>query len=460
MEINIHNAFVPVYFPYLKNESRYLVLYGGGGSGKSYFAAEKVVYRIVSEKGHRILVVRKVAKTMRASVFTLMKEIIGNWGLSGLFVVNKSEMTLKCTENGNEILFVGMDDPEKIKSIQGITSIWIEEATELTKEDFLQLNIRLRGYTNNYKQIMLSFNPISAMHWVYNHFFASKDRHILNNASILKTTYKDNTKLDPEYAMVLEGLMEQDRNYYEIYAKGEWGLLLELIYRPFPIVNSYPEFFSETIYGLDFGFVNPTALIKIDIKDSEYYTTELIYQSKLTNQDLIEKLIDLNINKNHPIYADHAEPQRIEEISRAGFNIYSADKSVKDGIDHVKRRRIYSRPENININKEVRAYSYKKDKDGNILEEPVKFLDHTLDAIRYGIHSHHKYLEGVTTMDVEEMDDEHLKKICQKFMNEKYKLTQAETPENDILPILSDRLNLPMKQLVKLAEFVKENHNY
>jgi phage terminase large subunit len=438
-----------------------MVFYGGGGSGKSYFAAQKLLIRIMTEKRHRILVIRKVARTLRLSVFALIREIIGDWGIADHFDVNKTDMMIRFRDNGNEIIFAGLDDPEKIKSIQGITSIWIEEATELAREDFMQLNIRLRGITETYKQIILSFNPINQLHWIYNYFFTNPDKHIRENTDILKTTYRDNTKLDIEYAGILEGLAGQDENYYNIYAKGEWGQLAELIYKPFPIILQYPEFFDERIYGLDFGFNVATALTELGIKDGGYYTDEVIYQKGLTNSDLIELMGELGISKTAPIYADAAEPQRIEEIFRAGYLIYPADKSVKDGIDHVKRRRIFSKASNVNINKEVQGYSYKKDKDGNILEEPVKFLDHAMDSIRYAVHTHHKYLEGIPPMDIQAMDAETLRKIVYVYMEEKGKLiAEAIYTDEQINQCLMERLKLDEKQFKELAEYVKSAYNY
>lgn len=466
-QLSLTNEIVPAYYKLLENKSRYLVLYGGGGSGKSYFAGQKTIVRIIMEKGHRHLVLRKVAKTIRPSVFTLLKEIIAGWDVSSYFEVNSTEMKFKYigagNGHGNEILTAGLDDVEKIKSIQGITSIWIEEATELTREDFLQLNIRLRGITPHYKQIMLSFNPISNQNWLYNHFFSKPDAHTQSNCTIVQTTYRDNTKLDEEYKHILESLAEQDENYYNVYAKGLWGQLAEMIYKPFEIINKYPVFFDETIYGMDFGFVNPTALVRVDIKDGVYYVTEELYQSKLTNSDLIEILKTKNINRTSPIYCDHAEPQRIEELIRAGFYCLSADKSVKDGIDKVKRAKIYSTPDNTNINTEVLGYSYKKDKNGTLLEEPIKFKDHALDALRYAIHSHTKFADNYAVgKDIEKMDDTNLLRFAEAFMEEKYRIwTKYEhQPEVDKEGELKQVMGLTDGEYKKLKDYVRDAYGY
>jgi len=213
------------FYPLYNNDNRYLVLMGGGGSGKSVFAAQKIIYRVLTEDNHKILVVRKVAKTSRQSTFSLLRAIINSWGLSELFSTNKTEMEITC-KNGNQIIHAGLDDVEKLKSIQGVTSIWIEEASELLPEDFRQLDIRLRGQTKNYKQIILTFNPVSITHWLKKEFFDTKKP----KAVVSKTTYKDNKFLPKEDIEVLEGFKESDPYYYQVYCLGQWGVTGKTIF--------------------------------------------------------------------------------------------------------------------------------------------------------------------------------------------------------------------------------------
>jgi len=210
----------PCYYQLLWSVCRYLVLYGGAGSGKSVFVAQKLVYRIVNEPGHRILCVRKVARTIRESTFALICSVISQWGLTKLFKINKSDMTITYRPNGNQFIFAGLDDVEKLKSIFDITGIWIEEASEINFDDFSQLDLRLRGFTLNYKQIILSFNPIIESHWLKGHFFDNT----VANCLTLRTTYLDNQFIDAEYRQVLESLRETNPNYFRVYGLGEWGL--------------------------------------------------------------------------------------------------------------------------------------------------------------------------------------------------------------------------------------------
>lgn len=214
-------AFLPLFF----DERRYLVLMGGGGSGKSIFAGRKVLERCLNEPGHRWLVCRKVARTLRDSCFAQLRGQLGRHYPGAGAKVNKSDMAI-AFPNGSAILFAGLDDVEKLKSIYGITGIWIEEASELEEGDFNQLDIRLRGETRFYKQIILSFNPISAAHWLKRRFFDSPDP----RATVHRSTYRDNRFLDGEAIATLEGFRDKDPYYYQVYCLGEWGVTGKTIF--------------------------------------------------------------------------------------------------------------------------------------------------------------------------------------------------------------------------------------
>jgi phage terminase large subunit len=195
------------------------VLCGGGGSGKSIFAGRKVLERCIREPGHRWLVCRKVARTLRDSCFAQLRGQLSRHYPKCGAKVNKSDMGI-AFPNGSLILFAGLDDVEKLKSIYNITGIWIEEASELAEGDFNQLDIRLRGQTRYYKQILLSFNPVSVTHWLKRRFFDTPDE----RARTHRSTYKDNRFLDPEAIATLEGFKDRDPYYYQVYCLGQWGV--------------------------------------------------------------------------------------------------------------------------------------------------------------------------------------------------------------------------------------------
>ena len=229
--MNIHEWYaalrestLPVFFPFYTDEHRYLVLKGGGGSGKSIFAGRKLLERATCERGHRFLVVRKVSRTLRHSCYAqLIGQLSENFPhlRSGVdYVVSKSDMAIRFPSVGSEILFSGIDDPEKLKSIYRITGIWIEEASELDEADFDQLDIRLRDATEHYQQIILSFNPISVTHWLKRRFFDRCDP----RATVSETTYRDNPRLSREAVATLEAFRETNPYYYTVYALGSWGV--------------------------------------------------------------------------------------------------------------------------------------------------------------------------------------------------------------------------------------------
>lgn len=207
------------YEPFFNSQKRYAVLLGGAGSGKSIAAVQKLIERILTEHGHRILCVRKVATTLRNSIYQTLQDQLINLGVISEFTINKSEMRFTHTPTGNELILHGLDDQEKVKSIAGITSVWCEEATELDEIDFNQLELRVRGETENYKQFIITFNPINEQHWLKRRFFDTVDSDVFH----LKTTFKDNAFLDEEYRNHLLERVKINPNLYKVYVLGEWG---------------------------------------------------------------------------------------------------------------------------------------------------------------------------------------------------------------------------------------------
>jgi len=230
MNVNIKikkEVFNATYLPYLDNEDRYLVLYGGGSSGKSYFLGERGIYKQVQPKRCNMLIVRQTGDTNRESTFPLIKQVIKNWNLSKYFKINESDMRIKCLLTGNEIAFAGLDDVEKIKSITfengELTDIWVEEATECKEEDINQLKVRLRGGKSK-KQMVLSFNPINIQHWIKRHFIDS------GLATVCFSTYKDNKFLTDDDRKALEDLKFTDEYTYNVYCLGQWGILGKTVF--------------------------------------------------------------------------------------------------------------------------------------------------------------------------------------------------------------------------------------
>ena len=210
-------VFTPCFNRLLAADTRFIVNMGGTGSGKSFAAAQNEVLIGVQCKT-RTLILRKVNATLKDSVIQSFKNRISEFDLWDIFTENKSDQIITCTQTGSEFIFKGLDDPEKLKSIEGINRVLIEEATELSQEDFLEVNRRVRGSENI--QIVLCFNPIHEEHWLKSYFFDSG----LPNCTIIKTTYLDNPFLTTEDRAQIEWLKEFNYNQYRIYALGDWGI--------------------------------------------------------------------------------------------------------------------------------------------------------------------------------------------------------------------------------------------
>lgn len=364
-----------------KAKERFVVAYGGGGSGKSIGITQVVLLRLLSEDKHRFLIIRKVHRTLRNSVFQTFKDIISDWKLQELFSVRESDFRISC-KNGNEIIFSGVDDVEKLKSITGISSIWIEEATELVQNDFEQLNLRLRGATKYPKQIYISFNPTSSKSWLKRRFFDNTDD---SSIKIIHSTYLDNKFIDNEYKQELGKLIDVDKNLYDIYVLGKWGELKGLIYRDYKLIKELPMEYEHRRYGLDFGYSNPMSLVEVRFIGNDVYIKESYYEREQTTQQLISFMNDNDISKSDIIRCDSAEPDRIKSISEAGYQATQAKKNINSGIDSVNGYRLHITEDSINLLREIQSYKWAEDKNGNTLDMPIKSNDHAMDALRYAI---------------------------------------------------------------------------
>lgn len=385
----IGDHFVPAF----ESKNRYIVLSGGGGSGKTEFAARKLFLRAETEGRHRFLILRKVRSRVRESVLEVVKRMIVDSGRK--YEYNRSDRTI-ITKNAkgvpSEWLFDGLDDPEKVKSIKGITSIWMEEATEFTEKDFLQLDLRLREPGPNYKQIILSFNPDAEKGpWIKKMFFD----HVHPDALVDRSTIEDNPIeiVREEYTRRLDALKDQDEVYYQIYRLGEWAVAKGKIFSWDIAIDGLPAMrMDEVFYGGDFGYsIDPAVIIRIYRRADEFWLEELIYERGLTNRALAAKMKDAGISPRDPIYFDSSEPKSIQEIYECGFNAKASTKgpdSVRQGIGFLKSKKIHILPGSENLIREAGKYKWREDKEGNLIPEPVKMDDHTIDATRYGIVTH------------------------------------------------------------------------
>jgi len=403
---NLGDWLNPAFIPLWKDRNRFIVEKGGAGSGKSVDAHRRAVYRTIAEPGHNYAVVRKVAATNGISTIPLIRQCISDWNLWPLFTENKSDQMITCTATGNQMKFVGLDNIEKIKSItfsNGVlTDILVEEATEITENDFNQLNLRLRGLAKVPFQMTLLFNPISDTHWMKRRFFdnpgAKKDK-----ITIHESTYLDNRFLDSTYKDELEALKYEDKVYYDIYALGKWGSIGNLIFRnvKYETCPYTPDQFDYIIAGKDFGFNHYDATELIGLKDGNKYSFNELYVRHMTNDEVIAENEKKNVlSKRQRCIADSAEPKSIKEWQQTGYNMVGARKgpdSVKEQISWLNRGTWFIDPDKCpGLVSEIATYKWKEDRDGNPLDEPVNFKDDAIAACRYACEDMGKPRSGVT----------------------------------------------------------------
>ena len=391
MNIYVNDAYIP----YLNDTTQTQIFFGGSSSGKSFFLAQRVVMDVL--KGHNYLIVRNVANTIKRSVYNQIVKTIIDFNLSEVFQMSKSEMVITCKRNNRQILFGGLDDPEKLKSITPIdgviTDIWIEEATETAREAYKQLTKRLRGATPDGigKRIIFSFNPILQTHWIYQEFFwnwdDSKNLYKSDDLLILKTTYKDNKFLTDEDIYALEH--ETDPYFYNVYTLGNWGVLGKVIFKNWrteDLSDVIPSF--DNIYnGIDFGVTDPNAFIRVHVNEGQKQI--FVFNEYKKSNTLIDELAEeLNnrISKDEFIVGDPQGAQAILELNNRGITVIPAKKgpnSINDGISWLKEYEIIIDIHCQEFKNEIQSYHWQEDKLGNALPKPVDKDNHLIDALRY-----------------------------------------------------------------------------
>ena len=394
-----HNVFNSVYLPYLDDTTRTQIFFGGASSGKSVFVvAQRTAYDLL--RGNRnYLIVRNTATSTKKSTFNEINKIIDKWGVRKYFKVNKSEMTITC-RNGYQILFGGLDDVEKLKSISPIksvlTDILVEEATECQEQDIRQLGKRLRGSAKVKKRVTMLFNPILRSHWIWAKYFKGKFQdgdttYRDKKLSILKTTYKDNRFLEVDDIAELED--ETDKYSYNVYTLGNWGTLGDVIFTNWSVADltEQARHFDSYRYGLDFGFSShPAAFNEIhyDRKRKIIYITDEVHEYGLTNQELAAKIRP--VLRGGMVVCDSAEPKSIAELNISGIYAVKAEKgkdSKNFGIQWLQQNEIVIDRQCKETINEFQLYQWAKNRAGETLDKPVDRNDHHIDEIRYALES-------------------------------------------------------------------------
>lgn len=390
MQLNIHaRTFSAKFLPLLNDYShRWEIYKGSAGSGKSHFITQKIIIKALREK-RRVMICRRYGTTMRNSVFKLFKDVIESFKITHLTRIKESDMGI-VLPNGSEIIFVGLDNEEKLLSIAGITDVFIEEVYEVPKEIVDQLNLRMRGKAPN-QQIYMAFNPISAKHWLYD-FCEGSTRP--ESSVYSQSTFRDNPFLPDEYVKALEDMYRTNPNKARVFCDGEWGADVEgLVYKNHVLsdfdINELIKQGLEVRVGIDWGFVDPTTVVVslFDKPKKEIYIIGEFYKRGATLEEIKDGIIGLGISKQK-MYCDGAEPDKVDYLRRNGFNAVSAKKgagSVKAGISFLQDMKIICHESCVNVAAELENYVYLKDKKtGQYIEDSYDHdFSHTMDALRY-----------------------------------------------------------------------------
>jgi phage terminase large subunit len=389
-------VFNAVYRPHLGNMARVQVFFGGSSSGKSVFLAQRDIIDVM-KGGRNFLICRQVGRTLRGSVVQEAQKVIAQWGLAHLFSINKTDGTITCN-NGYQIIFAGLDDVEKLKSLTPakgvITDIRIEEATETDRQTVKQLLKRQRGGDPaTPKRLTLSFNPVMQTSWIYQDYFAriawadDQTSHDDGNLSILKTWYIHNRFLTPDDIADLEN--ETDPYFRDVYTFGKWGVLGDVIFKNWEVrdLSDLIPTFDNLRFGLDFGFSSdPAALVcsHYDKARKTIYIFNEFYERGLTN-DMLADGIRPFVNYRR-IIGDSSEPKSIQELRNSGIDAIGARKgpdSIMHGIQWLQQHAVVIDSRCINTRNEFQQYQWQRDKDGNAIRRPVDKNNHIIDALRY-----------------------------------------------------------------------------
>ena len=394
-------CYNPSYFPYLTISRPTEIFFGGSSSGKSHFIAQRAVEEIM-QGGHNYLICRKNANSISKSIFNEIQKAIFRLGVPKLFDIVPSRSTITC-KNGYQILFAGLDDVEKVKSITPqkgvITDIMVEEATETAHEDIKQLEKRLRGLAQYKgqeipKRLILLFNPIYQTHWIYQTYFASNSwaddqtKYLDDNLSILKTTHKDNDFLTQADHDRLEN--EADPYWHNVYTLGNWGVLGDAILTRWRSEDlSDISQFTNVRNGLDFGYSSdPNAFTRChyDSARQQIFVFDGWHQNKMTNPMIAERIKP--VIGSEALFCDSAEPKSIQELRDAGLDARSVKKgpdSLLYSIKWLQKHEIIVDERLQGLINELNTWQWRKDKDGNSLPIPEDKNNHYIDSIRYAL---------------------------------------------------------------------------
>jgi phage terminase large subunit len=364
----------PLYEANLMAREDVVVNQGGTSSGKTYSILQVLFTKAVQAPNLVITVAGQDIPNLKKGALRDAENIIAaSPELQKLIVdYHKTDRVFKFW-NGSIMEFTSYDNAQDAKSGKR-DYLFINEGNGIPYPVYVELSMRTR------KQVFIDYNP-NAEFWVHAEVLTE------SNVKLLISDHRHNPFCPQKIRDKIEALRFKDIELFKVYGRGLTGKIEGLIFRNYNLVDTIPEDARLIAYGLDFGFTNdPTGLLGVWQQNGELWLRERIYETGLTNPDIAGRLTGVGVNKHDEVIADSAEPKSITEINNFGFNLYPSLKgpdSVKNSIDIIKRYTINVTKDSTNLRKELNSYKWKVDKNGKILNEPVDFLNHLIDPLRY-----------------------------------------------------------------------------
>lgn len=368
---------------YIDDDSNELLVEGSAGSGKTLFACSKVIFWAINNPNSRIGVFRKTLPSLKKTSWLEIRKLLDTHSIE--YDENRSDGTIILSNNAT-ITFSGLDDLQKVRSLN-LDYIYVEQAEEIDRDTYLELKLRLRGsgVDVTYRQSLLVVQPSEPTHWIYEYF------HNMKYGKVVHFSFRENPFLPEDHKEYYERLKEIDYDAYRRYSLGEWGMLSSLIFKNWD--TDMRDTFNYYAIGIDFGWAVPSAVLLVGFYDNEPYILDEVYEKELTTEELFEQTKEM-LMRNHLgfddidlAFGDAASPDRIQNLNEWGLFTEASIKDVSAKINTAKLTQIHINPDTCpNTIKEIQSYTWRKNRDGTILDVPVKMNDHAMDAMMYCIY--------------------------------------------------------------------------
>lgn len=393
---------------YIDDMTRHLMVMGSAGSGKTIFASTKVILYALEHPNARIGVFRQTLPSLRETSWREIRELLEKYHID--FDENKSNGIITLS-NGSTISFTPTDDDKKLRSLN-LDFVYIEQCEEISEEAFIELDLRIRNEVSKKYggQMLIVVQPSNKSHWLYRLFYQEK----ANDPDYKKVhfSYLDNPFLPEEQKKVYEGLRETNYERYLTHTLGEWISSSKQIFTNNWDVGVDRTYFNYYVGGVDFGWNNPACFLLCGVYDDEFYILGEVYRAEMKTQEFLSRIhelldsYELRLSDLDAVYCDSADPEKIQQFCDYGINAYPSVKDVRAKIDTTRETKIHIDQSCVNLIREIPMYEWKKNKDGELLEEPVKKNDHAVDALCYacfGVRGKLSTHKPVSTFDASQL---------------------------------------------------------